>query len=128
MVGRKIRGAILAMGIGWLGSEAAAQTTWTNDHAVLVINSIDAEGKLTGTYQNSGSQFPCAGIAYPVTGWIDGNVISFSTLRKNPRNCTAVETWAGFIKGDELIVDFIALARDGSETAALRGTDRYRRR
>lgn len=128
MIDFRIWGAILALGVVGLGTEATAQTTWANDHAVLVISSVDTDGKLTGTYQNSGSQFGCAGVVYPVTGWMNGNLISFSTIRKDHRDCTGVETWAGFIKGDELTVEFIALARDGNENGVLHGRDRYRKR
>ena len=35
------------------GAQALApQTTWINDHARFVIQSIDADGRLTGTYEN----------------------------------------------------------------------------
>ena len=46
----------------------APQTTWINDHARFVIESIDPDGKLTGTYENFGSNFTCAGQVFPVTG------------------------------------------------------------
>ena len=32
----------------------APQTTWVNDHAQLAIQSVDAEGRLAGTYTNYG--------------------------------------------------------------------------
>jgi hypothetical protein len=46
----------------------AAGTTWLNDHARFTIQSIDADGKLTGTYENTGANFGCAGQLFPVTG------------------------------------------------------------
>jgi hypothetical protein len=47
----------------------APRTIWINDHARFVIESIDADGKLTGTYENFGPNFTCAGPVFPVTGW-----------------------------------------------------------
>ena len=50
---------------------SSSQAVWTNDHARLVVESVDRDGRLTGTYQNSGN-FSCGGVAYRVTGVIDG--------------------------------------------------------
>jgi hypothetical protein len=60
----------------------APQTIWINDHARFVIESIDADGKLTGTYENFGPNFTCAGQVFPVTGWTDGERISYAVRRK----------------------------------------------
>ena len=109
-------------------SSLPVQTVWQNDHARLVIQSVDAEGKLVGTYQNSGSGFLCADIAYPVTGWVDGDRITFSTRRKDPRNCTNVQAWTGFVRDDELLVEFVAIYWNGTANVAVNGSDRYRRR
>lgn len=108
-------------------SYAQAPSTWTNDHARLVIQAVDRDGRITGTYENFGSGFSCAGIVYPVTGWLDGDQIGYTALRKDRRNCTPMESWMGTIRGNELVVEFIALGWHGSEVVILKGSDAYRR-
>jgi len=105
----------------------APQTTWVNDHAQLVIQSVDAEGKLAGTYTNYGSGFGCAGRAFPITGWIDGDMISFAVHRKEPVNCTTIQAWTGFVRDGQLLVEYLAVAKEGAQTGLLKGADRYRR-
>lgn len=109
------------------GAVTAPVAIWANDHAKLVIQSVGPDGRLAGTYQNWGVNFSCSFIEYPVTGWLDGDRIGFTTLRQDHRNCTYMETWMGVIRGNELLVDFMALgARDG-RPEILRGADSYRR-
>ena len=106
---------------------AVGPSVWSNDHARLTIQSIDGDGRITGTYENLGSSFSCAGIAYPVTGWLDGDRITYTALRRDRRNCTPMETWIGTIRGNELGVDFLALGWRGSEVVVVPGSDAYRR-
>ena len=74
---------------------AVGPSVWSNDHARLTIQSVDGDGRITGTYENLGSSFSCAGIVYPVTGWLDGDRITYTALRRDRRNCTPMETWIG---------------------------------
>jgi hypothetical protein len=106
----------------------APQTIWINDHARFVIESIDADGKLTGTYENFGPNFTCAGQVFPVTGWTDGERISYAVRRKNPGNCSSVQGWTGYVRDGELLVVFAAAFADGRQDVVLKGEDRYRRR
>ncbi len=108
-------------------SAAPPSAVWTNDHARLVIQSVAPDGRLSGTYENLGGSFACSGTVYPVTGWHDGDRVSFTTLRRDPRNCTAMESWMGVIRGSELVVDIIALGTRGTEVEIKRGADVYRR-
>ena len=126
---------LIAMCAGLLAVPAAAraqalapQTTWINDHARFVIESIDPDGKLTGTYENFGSNFTCAGQVFPVTGWTDGDRISYAVRRKNPGNCSSVQGWTGYVRDGELLVVFAAAFADGRQDVVLKGEDRYRRR
>ena len=105
----------------------APQTTWVNDHAQLAIQSVDADGKLAGTYTNHGAGFGCAGRAFPVTGWIDGDTISFTVHRKDPANCTTLQAWTGLVRDGQLLVDYLAVATEGGRTGLIKGSDRYRR-
>lgn len=105
----------------------AVPAVWGNDHARLVIQSVDAGGKLTGTYENFGSNFSCTGLVYPVTGWIDGDRITYSVIRKDPRNCTTIQSWTGMVRGNVLQVDFVAIGWNGADWVSLRGGDLYNR-
>jgi Avidin family len=123
-----------AFGLGLLCLPLAAeaqslspQTTWVNDHARLVIQSVDAEGKLAGTYTNYGPGFGCAGRIFPITGWIDGDMISFTVHRKEPADCTTIQAWTGRVRESQLLVEYLAVAKEGAQTALLKGADRYRR-
>lgn len=120
----------LCVVLAGLSISAHAQTPfaiWANDHARFVIQSVDADGKLTGTYENLGSALPCAGTVYPVTGWIDGDRITYSVRRKDPRNCTSVQAWTGYFRGGELLVDYVGIGWNGTENVVLKGGDRYRK-
>jgi hypothetical protein len=118
---------ILALPVAASGQSLAPQTTWINDHARFVIQSIDPDGRLTGTYENFGPTFSCAGQAFPVTGWVDGDRISYATRRKNPSNCSSVQSWTGYVREGELLVEFAAVFSNGTQTSVLTGADRYRR-
>lgn len=115
-----------------LSSAATAQSPepraiWVNDYAQFVIDSIDADGKLAGTYTNYGRGFGCADRPFPVIGWIDGNMISFTVLRRNPANCTPIQSWTGVVRDGQLLVEYIALKSDGGQTSLFKGSDTYRR-
>jgi hypothetical protein len=118
---------LLASSIGARSESPAAGTMWLNDHARFTIQSIDPDGKLTGTYENIGANFACAGEQFPVTGWVDDERISFAVRRKNPANCTQLESWTGYVHEGELLVEFVAVFWDGTHNTILKGTDRYRR-
>jgi len=125
---------LLAVPAGLLALPAAAgaqslapKTIWINDHARFVIESIDSDGKLTGTYENFGPNFTCAGEVFPVTGWTDGERISYAVRRKNPGNCSSVQGWTGYVRDGELLVAFAAAFADGRRDLVLKGDDRYRR-
>jgi Avidin family len=106
---------LLATPITARAQSLAPQTTWVNDHARFEIQSIDPDGRLTGTYENFGTNFTCAGQAFPATGWVDGERISYVVRRKNPGNCTSVQAWTGYVRGDELLVEFAAVVWDYPE-------------
>jgi hypothetical protein len=118
---------LLALPIAAHSQSLLPQTTWANDHARFTIQSIDSEGKLTGTYENIGPNFSCAGQVFPVTGWVDGEKISYSVRRKNPGNCTPVEAWTGFVREGELLVELLAVSSDGTKDVILKSADRYRK-
>ena len=97
--------ALLALPTAVRAQSLAPQATWVNDHAQLAIQSVDGQGRLAGTYTNHGAGFGCAGRAFPVTGWIDGDMISFTVYRQEPANCTTIQAWTGFVRDGQLLVD-----------------------
>ncbi len=107
-------------------SSSSSQVIWANDHARFVIQSVDRDGKLTGTYENTGA-FSCAGLVYPVTGWVDGDRISYATVRKDPRNCGAMQSWTGLVRGGELFVQYLDIFANGTENFIRSGNDVYQR-
>ena len=46
---------------------------------------------------------------------------------KNPGNCTSVQAWTGYARGDELLVEFAAVFSDGTRDVVVKGEDRYRK-
>jgi len=118
--------ALFALPFAAEAQSPASQTTWVNDHAKLFIQSVDGGGQLTGTYTNYGANFGCAGRLFPVTGWIDGDLISFTVHRKDPANCTTIQAWTGFVRDGQLLVEYLAAATEGGRSGLIKGTDRYR--
>lgn len=119
--------ALLCLPLAAEAQSLAPQTTWVNDHAQFVIQSVDGQGQLAGTYTNYGAGFGCAGRAFPVTGWIDGDTISFTVHRTDPANCTTIQAWTGFVRDGQLLVDYLAVATEGGRSGLIKGSDRYRR-
>ena len=99
----------------------APRTIWINDHARFVIELIDADGKLTGTYENFGPDFTCAGPVFPVTGWTAAKGFRYAVRRKNPGNCSSVQGWTGYVRDGELLVAFAAAFADGRQDIVLKG-------
>lgn len=118
--------ALLCLPFAAEAQSLASQTTWVNDHAKLVIQSVDGAGQLSGTYTNYGANFGCAGRPFPVTGWIDGDLVSFTVHRKDPGNCTTIQSWTGFVRDGQLLVEYLAAATEGGRSGLIKGTDRYR--
>lgn len=116
-------GMLTALPIAAMAQTPSPPVTWTNDHARFVIQSVDPDGRLKGTYEN-GASIVCAGTVYPVTGWIDGNRIAYTVLRKDPRGCGALQTFVGVVRGDQLVVDYLDYFPDGTMRP---GGDSYRR-
>lgn len=52
---------------------------------------------------------------------------SYTALRRDHRNCTPMESWMGTIRGNELVVEFMALGLQASQMVIIKGNDAYRR-
>ena len=75
-----------------------AASVWVNQvGSLLSINSIDANGLLTGTYINKEAGYGCQNSSYPVTGFVYGTVISFTVNWQNSvETCNSITSWTGF--------------------------------
>ncbi|WP_445945773.1 avidin/streptavidin family protein [Shewanella sp.] len=81
-----------------MAQELTAMSAWVNqDGSTLYINSINAQGELTGSYINRAAGFACQNSPYPVNGWVFGTAISFSTKWLNSvESCNSITSWSGF--------------------------------
>lgn len=75
-----------------------ALSAWTNQSgSTLYIDTIGSNGLLTGTYINRASGYGCQNISYPVTGWVYGTAITFTTIwQSTTESCNSITAWTGF--------------------------------
>jgi hypothetical protein len=74
-------------------------SAWTNQSgSTLYIDSIGSNGLLKGTYINRAQGYGCQNVAYPVTGWVYGTAITFTTLWQSAvESCNSITAWTGFL-------------------------------
>lgn len=74
-------------------------SAWTNQSgSTLYIENIGSNGQLTGTYINRAQGYGCQNIAYPVTGWVYGTAITFTTTwQSTTESCNSITAWTGFL-------------------------------
>lgn len=75
-----------------------ALSAWTNElGSTLYIDTIGSNGLLTGTYINRAAGYGCQNISYPVTGWVYGTAITFTTIwESTTESCNSITAWTGF--------------------------------
>jgi hypothetical protein len=78
--------------------KVTANSAWTNQSgSTLYIDSIGSNGQLTGTYINRAQGYGCQNISYPVTGWVYGTAITFTTIwQSTTQSCNSITAWTGF--------------------------------
>lgn len=106
------------------------QTRWVNNHgSELVIQSIGPDGSLTGTYSSSLPDYRCRNVAFPVVGWVVGDLISYTMRASNSViQCGTITSWTGYVRDGRLQAEW-SLAYTDTETfypGLTRGTDIYR--
>lgn len=76
----------------------SALSAWTNqDGSTLYIDTVGTNGLITGTYINRASGYQCKNISYPVTGWVYGTAITFTTIwESTTESCNSITAWTGF--------------------------------
>lgn len=119
---------------GLATQQAAAQTfpvtgNWANDHgSVLVIKSVGPDGGIVGTYANNTPGYKCAGVAFPVVGWMDGQRISYTVRWKNASvDCASITSWTGYFSEGRLGVEWVLAYAENGVSRVRTGSDSYRR-
>ena len=106
-----------------------ASSAWTNqDGSTLYINSVGSNGQITGTYINRAPGYSCQNISYPVTGWIYGTAITFTTIwQSSTESCNSITAWTGFYYNGE-IATLWQLTINGSTSTSqiIQGSDVFK--
>lgn len=96
-----------------LSTSASAQslspnTTWVNDGgSEFTITAISSDGAISGTYVNKVEGFECQNEPMAVTGWVEGNLLSFSVRWKNANvDCKSITTWTGYFASNRIYTDW----------------------
>lgn len=116
-------------------TQASAQSpsvtgTWVNDHgSTLVIHSIGADGSVTGTYANNAPGYKCAGVAFPIVGWMDGARISYTVRWRNASvDCASITSWTGYVNEGRLGVEWVLAFEEYRASRIRTGSDSCTRR
>ena len=80
-----------------LNSDCLAAGQWVNDRGSAVTLSCDGD-RLTGVY-NTNVGAPDKGQSFPLTGWAEGDNLSFTVNFKGYGSITA---WVGQIEGEQM--------------------------
>ncbi len=101
--------------------------TWVNDHgSTLVIRSTGVDGSVTGTYASSTPGYKCAGVAFPIVGWMDGQRISYTVLWKNASvDCNSITSWTGYFNAGRLGVEWVVTFDEYGAPTIRTGSDSY---
>lgn len=104
-------------------------SSWTNQSgSTLYINNIGSNGLLTGTYINRARGYGCQNIAYPVTGWVYGTAITFTTIWQGAESCNSITAWTGFLYNGQIKTKWQLTINGSSSTKQiLQGADTFTR-
>jgi len=130
-----ILGLALMAALSLPSQQSAAQTpavtgTWANDHgSVLVIQSVGADGSVSGTYANNAPGYKCAGVTFPIVGWMDSSRISYTVRWKNASvDCASITSWTGYFNEGRLGVEWVLVYEENGTPRLRAGSDSYARR
>ncbi len=104
--------------------------TCVNDHgSVLVIQSIGANGSVTGTYANTAPGYKCGGVAFPIVGWMDSSRISYTVRWRNASvDCASITSWTGYFNEGRLGTEWVLTYEEYGASRVRTGADSYTRR
>ena len=103
-------------------------SAWTNQSgSTLYIDNIGGNGQLTGTYINRAKGYGCQNIAYPVTGWVYGTAITFTTTwQSTTESCNSITAWTGFLYQGQIQTLWQLVINGSSSTKQIvQGTDTF---
>lgn len=104
-----------------------ASSAWTNQSgSTLYIDAIDPTGKITGHYINRAAGYSCQNISYPVTGWVYGTALTFTTIWESvTESCNSITAWTGFLNAQGQIATLWQLVINGSTSTSqiVQGSD-----
>lgn len=104
-----------------------ASSAWTNQSgSTLYIDAIDPTGKITGHYINRAAGYSCQNISYPVTGWVYGTALTFTTIWESAtESCNSITAWTGFLNAQGQIATLWQLVISGSTSTSqiIQGSD-----
>lgn len=113
--------------------DAAAPTAlqagsgWTNQSgSTLYIDAVDPTGRITGHYINRAAGYSCQNISYPVTGWVYGTALTFTTIwESTTESCNSITAWTGFLNAQGQIATLWQLVISGSTSTSqiIQGND-----
>jgi len=102
-------------------------SAWTNQSgSTLYINQIESNGQLTGTYINRAQGYGCQNVAYPVTGWVYGTAITFTTIWRGTESCNSITVWTGFLYNGQIQTLWQLVVNGSTSTKQIiQGTDTF---
>lgn len=85
-----------------------AGSTWVNaGGSELSIASIGSDGAILGTYVNKVKGFSCKNEPMNLTGWLDGDLISFTVRWKNKNvDCKSITSWTGYFASGKIFTEW----------------------
>jgi hypothetical protein len=105
-----------------------AGSAWTNQMgSTLYIDAVETSGLLSGHYVNRAAGYSCQDIPYPVTGWINGTAITFTTLwQSSTESCNSITAWTGFYDQGQISTLWQLVANGAtSPSQIVRGSDTF---
>lgn len=105
-----------------------ASSAWTNQSgSTLYIDGVSLNGQITGHYINRAQGYNCQNISYPVTGWIYGSAITFTTIwQSTTESCNSITSWTGFYYNGQISTLWQLVMNGATNTSQiLQGSDTF---
>jgi Avidin family len=118
--------SVCADGSGATSIEALS--AWTNQSgSTLYIDAIAPNGQVSGHYINRAQGYGCQNIAYPMTGWLYANSITFTVKwQSTTQSCNSITSWTGFFYGGKINTLWQLVVNGSTSTSQiLKGSDTF---
>jgi hypothetical protein len=106
---KRLLAAFLFIGMTSAGGFAQdafpAWSVWKNDKtSLLVVTTVDANGKFAGSFINNAQGYKCQGVPASISGSVTGNNVTFVA---NFAPCAnTITVWKGTLAGNQLPTDW----------------------